>query len=404
MKLDKKTIDGIEPGYTGKLTDGRGLHLLVSKTGSKLWRLNYRFGGKQKTLALGAYPEVSLDRARDKCIAARRQLEDGIDPSAARKAEKQARRDTASDSFGQVTADWLEKSKPGWTESTYAQTKSRLDNDVLPYLKDRPVTELAAPELLTVAQRVVDRGAIETARRITRIMKQIMQHAVITGKAPHNPAIGLVEALPTVKTQHMAAITAPEAAGELLRAIDGYAGEPATRAALQLAPMVFVRPGELRQALWSEIDLENGVWEIPAARTKMREPLIVPLATQAVEIFRELYLLTGEGELVFPSNRSRFRPISDNTMNAALRRMGYRKDEMTAHGFRAMARTMLDEIEELSFRYDVIEQQLGHVVRDPNGRAYNRTKHLPERTKMMQTWADYLDRLRGGTVQVGIES
>lgn len=398
-RLSVKAVERIEPGSKPfKVGDGKGLHLLVTPKGSKLWRFSYRFGGKQKTLSMGAFPEVAPAEARDRRDEARRMLRDGIDPSAARKEAKAAQVDVVEGVFGYVAAEWLAKCKNAWTESTYDQTRSRLDNDILPYLKDRPVKELAAPELMGVAQRVVDRGAIETARRITRIMRQILQHAVLTGRLQYNPAAGLVQALPSVKARHMPALTQPDEVAGLLRAIHGYQGEPAVRAALMLAPLVFVRPGELRGARWEEFDLEAGRWEIPGSRMKMGEPLTVPLSDQAVAILEGLHPLTGKTALVFVSTRTRTRPISDNTLNAALRRMGFTKAEMTAHGFRAMARTMLEE--QLGFRYELIEQQLGHVVRDPNGRAYNRTKNLPERTSMMQAWADYLDRLREGESKV----
>lgn len=393
MKLTTRAIKQAQPrAKPYKISDGRGLFLLVNPNGSRWWRMSYRFAGKQKTLSMGVWPDVDLDEARDNLKDARQLLRAGIDPSEARKEAKRAQIDTTQNTFGAAVAAWLAKSEPEWSPATLKQTRSRLDRDVLPYLKDRPIRELTAPEILAVAQRIVDRGAIETARRVLRIIQQICTHAVITGRLDVNPAVDLVRALPTVRAKHMAALTTPAEVAGLLRAIHGYQGEPTVRAALMLAPLVFVRPGELRGAEWAEFDFDAGRWEIPARRMKMNEPLLVPLSRQAVDILRDLAKLTGFGAVVFPGTRTASRPISNNTLNAALRRMGFSKDEMTAHGFRAMARTMLEEA--LGFRYELIEQQLGHVVRDPNGRAYNRTRHLKERTAMMQRWADYLDELR----------
>lgn len=379
-----------------KLADGKGLYLLVNPSGTRWWRLAYRYGGKQKTISMGTFPDTSLADARQNREAARKLLRDGIDPSAARQVEKEMQTRAAQDTFGAVAAEWLAKNESSWSDSTIKQNKSRLRRDILPYLGKRPIAEIHAADILQVAQRVAERGAHDLARRVLRIMKQVCQFGLITRRLQDNPAVGLSGALPTAKVRHMSAMTDPEAVAGLLRAIEGYEGEPITRAALKLAPLVFVRPGELRHAQWSEIDLEAGRWSIPGKRTKMGTDLIVPLSTQAVEILTELEPLTGRADYVFHSARSMTRPISNNTLNAALRRMGFTKDEMTAHGFRAMARTLLDE--KLQVRVDYVEQQLGHKVVDPNGRSYNRTKHLPERTEMMQAWSDYLDGLRAARV------
>lgn len=399
-KLSEAKIAGLEPAERiYKLSDGHGLFIEVMPAGAKRWRLAYRFDGKQKKISMGIWPKVSLPAARINTARAKALIRDGRDPSEARQlataAEKRERAQVRAKQQNRVRAvvdEWLAKSAPGWSAATLHQTRGRLENDVLPFIGETPIDELTAPVVLRNVQRIVDRGAIETARRVLRLIRQICAYAVITGKLDTNPAADLSAALPSVRAKHMPAIVAPEKVGALLRAIDGYEGEAAVRAALQLAPLVFVRPGELRCARWDEIDLDAARWEIPGDRMKMGEPLLVPLSRQAVDILREMDPLTGSGALVFTCTRTTGRPISNNTLNAALRRLGYSKDEMTAHGFRAMARTLIEE--ELDVRPDLIEMQLGHRVRDPNGRAYNRTKHLPARAEMMQRWADYLDQLR----------
>lgn len=302
----------------------------------------------------------------------------------------------AANSFEVVTREWLGKQK--WVESYRCKVVAWMDNDVFPWIGGRPVAELAAPDFLRVARRIEERGAIESAHRIMQNCGQVMRYAVATGRTDRNPVADLRGALAPPMERHHAAITDPRELGGLLRAIDGYAGDASTRAALRLAPLVFVRPGELRHAEWSEIDFDAGEWNIPAHKMKMREPHLVPLSSQAVAILRDLQPLTGHRQYVFPGGRSPKRPLSDNALTAALRRMGFDKETMTAHGFRATARTLLDEV--LGWRPDLIEHQLAHAVRDPNGRAYNRTSHLPERRKMMQAWADYLDALRADTGNV----
>jgi integrase len=297
-----------------------------------------------------------------------------------------------------IAREWFAKQSPTWVASHADKIIRRLERDVFPWLGKRPIADITAKELLATVNRIADRGAAETAHRALQNCGQVFRYAIVTGRAERNPATDLRGALPSAKEGHHAAILEPAAIGALLRAIEGYEGGFVTRCALRLAPLVFVRPGELRNAEWAEIDLDAAEWNIPGAKMKTGEPHLVPLAPQAVAILRELYALTGRGRYVFPSPRSGSRPMSNNAVLSALRRMGFDKDTMTGHGFRAMARTVLDEV--LHFRPDYIEHQLAHAVRDPNGRAYNRTSHLPERRKMMAAWAEYLDQLRDTTGKV----
>lgn len=376
-----------------KLFDGGGLFLLVTPAGGKRWRYKYRFGSKEKLLALGTYPEVSLAEARDRLHKARKLVAEGIDPGEVRKAQKLAK-EQDENTFEVVAREWHGKYTPTWTAKHAETNLARLEKNVFPWIGNRPIIELKAPELLEMLRRIESRGALETAHRVKSLCSQVFRYAIATGRAERDPAADLRGALPPVKPKHLAAMTDPEKVAGLLRAIDGYEGSFIVKCALRLAPLFFVRPGELRQAEWAEIDLDQAEWNIPAEKMKMRQPHLVPLAHQAVEILRQLHPLTGTGRYVFPSPRSDKRPLSDNAILSALRRMGIEKEEMSGHGFRAMARTILDEV--LQIRPDFIEHQLGHAVRDPNGRAYNRTAHLNERRKMMQTWADYLDGLKAG--------
>ena len=395
MPLNDVVIRNAKPHKkTARLFDGGGLYLEVAPSGGKWWRLKYRFNGKEKRLSLGVYPDVGLKQARKKRDEARSLLAEGVDPSENRKAMKAANAERGANSFEIIAREWFAKYSPRWAESHSGRVLHRLEKDVFPWVGARPISEITAPELLTVLRRIEGRGAIETTHRILQYCGQVFRYAIITGRTERNPASDLKGALPATKARHFAAITEPKAIGELLRIIDGYEGYFVTKCALRLASLVFVRPGELRLAEWTEIDLERAEWNIPAARMKMREPHLVPLSRQAIEILSELQPLTGKGRYVFPSARSFQRAMSNNAILAALRRMGYTKDEMTGHGFRAMARTVLDEV--LGVRPDFIEHQLAHAVRDPNGRAYNRTAHLAERKKMMQQWADYLDKLKNG--------
>ena len=376
-----------------KLTDGGGLYLLLNPNGSRWWRWDYRHSAKRKTLSMGIYPDIGLKDARERRDSARKLLAAGIDPGEQRKAEKAAGTDRAANSFEVVAREWFAQQSPSWVEGHSSKIMARLERDIFPWVGARPIAEVTAPEILKALRRVEARGTIETAHRVLQNCGQIFRYAVATGRAERDPTPDLRGALAPVKEAHHAAITEPAAIGGLLRAIDIYRGAPVTKSALMLAPLVFVRPGELRHAEWTEIDLDTALWNIPAARMKMKDAHLVPLSTQAVAILRELHPLTGRSRYVFPGARSHQRPMSETAILAALRRMGFEKHEMTGHGFRAMARTILDET--LGVRVDFIEHQLAHAVKDPNGRAYNRTAHLAERKKMMQQWADYLDILKG---------
>jgi integrase len=378
-----------------KMADGGGLYLLVTLTG-KYWRYNYRFSGKAKTLALGVYPDVSLARVREKHAEARRLLAEGIDPSELRKANKTQRAESAANSFEAVAREWYAKAYAGKAESTREKTMTRLEQDVFPLLGAMPVSAVEAADVRRVLERIEQRGALDIARRVFNYIGRTLRYADSRGLVARDASasIDLNLILTSRETRHHAALIEPVAVGGLMRAIDGFTGGFVTVCALKLSTLTFVRPGELRHAEWAEIDLDGATWSIPGRKMKMGADHIVPLSAQAVAILTELHKVTGRGRYVFPSERGGSRPMSENTINAALRRMGFTKDEMTAHGFRAMARTRLDEV--LGFRPDYIEHQLAHAVRDPNGRAYNRTAHLPERRKMMQSWADYLDKLKAG--------
>ena len=397
MRLTDTAVRKAKPtDKTQRLFDGGGLYLEITPAGGKRWRQKYRFAGKEKLLAHGTYPDVSLAEARERREKARKLLANGVDPGQHRQAEKAAGAERAGNSFEVVAREWL--TKRDWVPNYTAKVTAWLENDVFPYIGGRPVAELTAPEFLRVGRRIEDRGAIESAHRVLQNCGQVMRYAIATGRADRNPVADLKGALAPTPEKHHAAIVDPEGIGALLRAIDGYKGSHVTRCALQLAPLLFVRPGELRQAEWTEIDLEAAEWNIPASKMKMRQPHLVPLSRQAIAILEELQPLTSRSQYVFPGGRSSKRPMSENALTAALRRMGYEQGTMTVHGFRAMARTILDEV--LHYRPDYIEHQLAHAVKDPNGRAYNRTSHLPERRKMMQAWADYLDRRRADTGKV----
>lgn len=393
MRLSDTAIRKAKPTEkTQRLFDGFGLYLEITPAGSKLWRQKYRFGGREKRLAHGPYPTVTLAQARQRRDEARRLLAEGIDPAEQRKADRVAGEERAANSFETVAREWHGKFSKDWAASHSSKIIGRLERDLFPWIGKRPIAEIKAPELLRCLRRVENRGALETAHRILQNAGQVFRYAIASGRADRDPSADLRGALTPWKPRHYPAPTEPAAVGELLRAIDGYSGGLPVKTMLQLAPLVFVRPGELRQAEWAEIDLAAAEWNIPAHKMKTREPHLVPLSRQAVELLEDLQPLSGDRAHVFPGGHDPRKPISENALNAALRRLGYDKDTMTGHGFRAIARTLLDE--ELHFRPDYIEHQLAHAVRDPNGRAYNRTKHLPERRKMMQAWADYLDRLK----------
>ncbi|CAG4907405.1 tyrosine-type recombinase/integrase [Paraburkholderia gardini] len=392
MALADTTIRSTKPGAKPrKLFDGGGLFLLVAPTGGKLWRLKYRFDGKEKLLALGAYPEVSLKDARERRDDARKQLAKGADPGATRKAEKASKVGRAADSFEVIAREWFAKFKPAWAESHSSKVIQRLQNDVFPWLGARPIAEVTAPELLTVLRRIEERGALDTALRAKQNCGQVFRYAVATGRAERDPSGDLRGALAPVKHENFPALTDPVQVAELLRAIEAFRGTFIVKCALQVAPMLFVRPGELRTAEWAAFDLDKAEWRYLVTKTKTEH--LVPLPVRGGAILRDLHALTGQRRYVFPG-RDPHKPMSGAAINAALRRMGYdTKTEITGHGFRAMARTILHE--ELHVKPEVIEHQLAHKVPDALGTAYNRTRFLAERRVMMQQWADYLDRLRG---------
>ena len=376
-----------------KHTDGGGMYLLVSKTG-KYWRMNYRFAGKRKTLALGVYPAVSLADARQGRDKARKLLAQGTDPSAAKRDDKQATAAAAANTFESVAREWLDKTAADRQATTQDKLTSWLEKDVIPFIGSLPISTIGPRDVLAALRKMEARGALDSVQRVKQVCGQVFRYAVATGSAERDVTQDLKGALATAAPKHFAAITEPKQAGDLMRSIAAYTGHPTTLAALKLSPLVFVRPGELRTAEWAEIDLEAAEWRIPGSKMKMKIDHLVPLSAQAVELLRTVQPITGHGQYVFPSLRTGERPMSENTINAALRGMGYAKEVHSAHGFRAMARTIMDEV--LGERVDLIEHQLAHAVKDANGRAYNRTAHLPARRVMMQTWADYLDKLRAG--------
>ncbi|RZU47167.1 integrase [Fluviicoccus keumensis] len=375
-----------------KVADEKGLSLLVKTTGAKWWRFSFSFAGKRKTLSMGTYPETSLKEAREKRDDARKMIASGIDPSANRKAVKSAQSGEVTDSFKVIALEWLAIQKDKWVKSHYSKVEARMHRDVLPWLGNTTIRDVKASDILKVLRRIEERDAIETARRALQNISQVFKYAKATDRADLNPAPDLVILLKKPKEKHMAAVTEPAGVGELLRQIDSFQGTFTVRCALLLAPLVFVRPGELRQAEWKDINLDTAEWRFRASKTHQGH--IVPLSRQAVDIFKDIFPLTGHGRYVFPCQRSDERPMSNNAILAAFRRMGIGKDEMTGHGFRAMARTLLSE--RLRYPDAIIEHQLAHQVRDVHGYAYNRTTFLEDRQVMMQQWADYLDNLREG--------
>jgi len=400
-----------------KLFDGGGLYLLVNPDGSRWWRVKYRYAGKEKSLSVGVYRpgapgHVAAKEARDQLDAIKRQLREGIDPGAARKAAKEARADREAGSFELIAREWYAKQAEGWADSYSGKVLRRLEQYVFPKIGDKPIRELKGPELLAVLRPMESDGFVETAHRVNQYLGQIFRYAMATHRADFDPTTALKGALASSPDNHFASITDPKKVGELVRALRGYEGFDVTRCALRLAPLVFVRPGELRGARWEEFDFDlpdpptgekpkcpEPQWRIPAERMKMGEQHIVPLSRQAVEILRELHEITGPTGYLFPSIRSKARPMSENTVNAALRGMGYTKDQMTGHGFRHMASTILHE---RGYRSDWIERQLAHGDRNSVRARYNFAEHLPDRRRMMQEWADYLDGLAKGADVVNI--
>ncbi|MGP8475048.1 tyrosine-type recombinase/integrase [Burkholderia sp. PR2] len=394
MPLTDTAIRNAKPSdKPARLFDGGGLYLEIAPSGGKWWRLKYRFAGKEKRISLGVYPDVSLAIARKRRDDAREKLAAGIDPSEAKRADKRAVRLAATNSFEAVALGWMNERKTVVEISQYEKTLARFKNDVFPWLAKRPIAEIDAPEILAVLKRIDGRGARFTAHRVRSEISRVFRYGIKEGYCKSDPAKDLIGAIPAPVEKHFAAITEPIKVGEMLRAFDGFSGTFPVLCALKLAPMLFVRPGELRQAEWSEFDLDKGEWRYHVSKTKTEH--LVPLATQAVAILRELHALTGQGRYVFPGARDRNRPMSEAAINAALRRLGYdTRTEITGHGFRAMARTILHE--ELEQKPEVIEHQLAHAVPDNLGAAYNRTKFIKERRAMMQQWADYLGQLKAG--------
>ncbi len=389
-KLTAKLIANAKPKEKPyRMADGGGLYLLVKKS-SKLWRYDYRVAGKRKTLSFGVYPETSLKQAREVHAKARKLVQEEIDPSHERKVRKAAKIAEAANSFENIALDWL--SRQNWSDKHSKMVKGRLKNHILPIIGKRPISEIQPPEILMLCRRLEAMDKIETAHRIRVICSQVFRYGVSCGICDSDPCRDLAGALRTKPVKHFSAITDPKEIGALLRAIDGYQGNLITRLALRLAPLVFVRPGELRHMEWNEVDLEGALWKIPSKKMKMRRDHVVPLSRQAVEIIKEIKPLTGHGQYVFPSVRSTARPMSDNTLLAALRRMDYPKEKMTVHGFRSIASTRLHE---MGTDTNIIELQLAHVDSNSVRAAYNRMERLPERIEMMQVWADYLDELKG---------
>jgi integrase len=395
MPLSDTAIRNAKPqGKPYKMYDAGGLFLIVTPAGGKWWRFKYRFGGKEKLLSLGVYPDVGLKDARRRRDDARELLAQDVDPSAQRQAAKSeavAVEAAKGQTFEAVARDWYGKKRCAWTPGHQKKILLRLENQLFPYLGNVPLADLEAADFLAAIQKAEARGAIETAHRLAQLCGQVTRYARISGIVKHDAAAGLTEALAPVQTRHYAAITDPAAIGRLLRDIDAYQGEPTICHALRILPYVFVRSGELRAAAWEEIDLEAATWVIPAGRMKMRRPHTVPLAPQVVKLFRSMREFSGPAGLVFPSTFSATRCISDMGLLNALRRMGYGKEVMTIHGFRGMASTLLNE---QGYRPDVIEAQLAHGEKNAVRAAYNHAEYLPERKAMMQEWADYLDNLR----------
>ncbi len=393
MKLTDTFLRGLKPtGKPQKYPDGGGLYLYVSPTGGRLWRMDYRFEGKRKTLSMGAYPTVSLADARTRRQEAKVQLAQGVDPCAQKKAVKTAVRAEVTNSFEVVAREWHALQSPKWVETHRRNILAYLEKDIFPPLGKLSVDSITPPQLLGVLRRIEGRDAPNAARKMRQTCGQIFRYAIATGRAEYDPAASLKDALTPRQVRNFASIKEPKAIGALLRNIDGYTGNIIVRAALRMAPYLFVRPGELRRAEWSEFNFETLEWRIPASRMKMKQMHIVPLARQVVEILHDLRQYSGHTAYLFPSMRANTAPISDMTLLAGLRRLGYGKDEMTVHGFRSMASTLLNE---QGYNRDWIERQLAHGERNSIRAAYNYAEYLPERRKMMQEWADYLDGLRG---------
>lgn len=377
-----------------KHADGGGMYLLVKAVG-KYWRLDYRFAGKRKTLALGTYPEITLAAARQRREAARKQLAHNVDPAVAKQDAKAAQAAHLANTFERVALDWLDKTKADRMTSTQAKVSTWLQKDVFPYIGSKAISTIGPRDVLAALRHMEDRGALDSVQRVKQICGQVFRYAVATGSAERDVTQDLKGALAKAAPGHFAAITDPKEAGALMRAIHAYPGHPQVIVALKLSAMLFVRPGELRSMEWAELDLAAAEWRIPGSKMKMKVDHLVPLSTQVLALIESMKPLTGSRRYVFASiGRSEDRPMSENTINSALHAMGFGTDKHTAHGFRAMFRTIADEV--LGERVDLIEHQLAHMVKDPLGTAYNRTKHLPARRDMMKRWSDYLDKIRIG--------
>lgn len=401
MKLTDAAIRNAKPSdKPKKLSDGGGLYLEVAPSGGKWWRYKYRYQGKEKRISLGVYPEIGLKEARIKHADARKLLAHGTDPSATRQALKSAGLENSSACFEAIAREWWVSHMAGKAPSHRDKVLRRFEVHLFPWIGKRPIAEITAPEVLTAVKRIQALGILETAHRALQTAGQVFRYAVQTGKAVRDVTADLKGALPAAKVKHMASFTEPKDVAELLRAIDGFKGTLTVQCALRLAPMMFVRPGELRQAKWADIDLDAGEWRYFVGKTKTDH--LVPLPKQAVEILRELHPLSGHGEYVFQGGHSPLKPMSESAINAALKRMGYdTKTQITGHGFRAMARTLLHE--KLGVDPHVIEHQLAHKVPDALGAAYNRTKFIKQRKEMMQLWADYLAGLKAGAKVVALK-
>jgi integrase len=391
MPLTDRQVKAAKPQEKKyKLADEKGLYLEVRPNGSRYWRMKYRFHGKEKLAAFGVYPDVSLAAARELRDSARQQLTQGIDPSAAKKAQKQAGRTAAENSFELIAREWFSVRMSDKSEGHQARTMRALEKHLFGSIGNRPISEISALDLLPVLRKIEDKGHVETAHRVKQVAGQVFRYGIVTGRCERDPSADLKDALKPAKKSHFAAITDPKELGRLLVSIDEYPGTPAVIAALKCSALWFCRPGELRHVRWDQINWEEKRIEITAEKTFQQH--IIPLAKQSIEILENLQPITGRSEYIFPSARGASRPMSDGAVRIALRGMGYDRETHTAHGFRATARTLLDEV--LNYRVEWIEQQLAHEVKDANGRSYNRTRHLEQRRKMMQHWADYLDQLR----------
>lgn len=394
MPLTTLQIKASEPSLKPyKLFDQEGLYLVVTPAGGRYWRFDYRYGGKRKTLALGIWPTIGLKEARDRLSNARNQLAMGDDPGMARKLARLTRIGSEADTFEIVAREWLGVKESELAGNTHFETKRRLERDVFPWVGDLPITRIGAPEILVIIRRVDQRGRRYTANRVLSEISRVFRYGVATGRVTRDPCPDLRGAIPSRKATHHPAVTQPKDVAALLRAIDAFEGSFTVQSALRISPFVFVRPGELRKAKWADIDLDEKIWRIPAEVMKMREPHVVPLADQVIAILEELKPLSGHLEYVFKGGWDPKKPMSEAAVNAALRRLGYdTRAEMTGHGFRAMARTILEE--RLDYDPPIIEAQLAHKTPGPLGATYNRSRHMAKRAKMMQEWADYLVELK----------